>query len=241
MNYKTLGLAILAFGSATASHAVILTWTGNSNDTGNQLKAKAEFTAVGNVLTIVLTNTSTGVSASPADTLGTLCWNMNNVFTTPSLTNNVAVTAGSSVKQNNAAYGSSYDLNKEYMYNNSFVFAGNSFAHGVSSVGIGIFGTNSDTFYQRMRGQGPAGSSSADRFSMSSSAGTSGAANNFPVVNNSVTFTLLSNSTINLNSINKVAFSFGSNAQTSAVVPEPATMAALGLGVAALIRRKRNK
>ncbi|HLP00280.1 MAG TPA: XDD4 family exosortase-dependent surface protein, partial [Fimbriimonas sp.] len=188
-----LSLVAIAAALPSASQALTFSWSGPSNDTGNTLSASASFTSVGNSLVIVLTNTSTGVSSSPADTLGTLAWNLPGSVVTNSLVNNVALTSGGSVKQANSVYGSSYNLNQEYMYNDAVTIGGNSFAHGVSSVGLGEFGTNSDTFYERLRGQGNAGSSQADRFSISSAAGTSGAANNFPVVNNSLTFTLLFN------------------------------------------------
>lgn len=232
-----LGLAMVV---PATSQAVLFTWTGTSGDSGNALSASANFTAAGNILTIVLTNTSTGISSSPADTLGTLVWNLPGTVVTSSLTNNVSLGAGA-VKQNNTAYGSSFDLNQEYMYNDAVTIGSTSYGHGVSSVGLGEFATNNDTFYERLRGQGNAGSSMADRFSISSAAGTSGAANNFPVVNNSLTFTLLFNSPVNVSQIDKVGFSFGSGSQTNGVgvVPEPASMAILGIGAAALLRRRK--
>jgi len=237
---KSLSYLVACFGVisiAGLSQAVTFSWSGLSNDTGNMLGASADFTAVGNVLTIVLTNTSTGPSTSPADTLGTLVWDMSNAVTQPDGGNDVDQGA-SSVMQNNAIYGSAYDLDKEWMYEDAFTFLGIGFGHGVSSVGLGVFGTNEDTFYERMKGSGAAGSSMADRFSISSAAGTTGAANNFPVVQNSITFTLVSDTAIELNSIGNVGFSFGSGAQTSSV-PEPATMTLLALGAAAIIKRRK--
>jgi hypothetical protein len=234
--------ACLALGSlavlSAAAPAVTFDWTGPSGDTGNPLHARASFTASGNVLTIVLSNLSTGPSASPADTLGTLVWNMPGTIVTPSLTN--AVTLGAStVIENNASYGSSFDLNKEYMYANNLTLASNTFQHGISSVGIGVFATNNDTFYERLRGEGNAGSTPSDAFSIASAAGTTGAANNFPLVKNSITVTLLSSAPVNLANISNVGFSFGSGAQTVGIVPEPTSLAFVGLAALAAFKKRR--
>lgn len=226
----------LGVSGATTSHAVLFSWTGISNDTGSTLSSSADFTSVGNVLTIVLTNTSAGPSASPADTLGTLLWDFSGSVVTTSSTNNVSL-GSSVVNQNNAPYGGGYDLNKEYMYNDGITLSGFNFEHGVSAVGIGQFSTNNDTFYERLRGQGNAGSTPGDAFSISSASGTTGAANNVPVVNNSLTFTLMFDRAVDVNQIRNVAWSFGSGAQTTSV-PEPATMAVLGLGAFGLLRRR---
>jgi hypothetical protein len=231
-----MSVACLAF-SAT-SNALLFTWSGTSTTSGQTLSASADFTAVGNVLTIVLSNDSAQASNNPADTLGTLVWNQTGTsFLQPNAGNNVDQGA-SVVELNNAAYTSSYDLDKEYMYEDAFSFQSVSFGHGISCVGIGIFGTNSDTFYERMMGLGNAGSSMGDAFSISSPFGTQNAANNNPVVRNSVTFTLVSSEPINLAAINSVNFSFGSAAQTNSV-PEPATIAAIAIGVIACIRKRR--
>lgn len=237
-----VSLITLAAALPAASQAITFNWTGTSNDTSNLLSASASFTAVGNSLVIVLTNTSTGISASPADTLGTVAWNLPGSVVTSSLVNNVVLTSGTSVKQANAIFGGSYDLNKEYMYNDAITIGANNYSHGVSSVGIGQFATNNDTFFERLRGQGNAGSSMADQYSIASAAGTAGSANNFPVVNNSLTFTLLFNAPVDVNQIDRVGFSFGSGSQTngtSTAVPEPASMAVLAMGAAALIRRRK--
>jgi len=227
-------------GAAAQSQAVLFTWTGNSNVSGQSLSVSADFTAVGNVLTIVLSNNSPQASNNPADTLGTLLWDHPGVsFSQPNAGNNVALASGSSVVLNNAPYTDPYDLNKEYMYNDSVTLQSVNFDHGVSSVGIGQFATNSDTFYERMKGLGNAGSSPGDAFSICSTFGTTNAANNNPAVNNAIVFTLVGTSNIDVNSINNVAFSFGSGAQTTSIVPEPASMAALGIGAIALIRRRR--
>jgi|CXWL01.1.fsa_nt_gi hypothetical protein len=236
--FRNICLSVVALAMASSSQAVLFTWSGNSTVSGQTLSASADFTSVGNTLTIVLSNTSAQASNNPADTLGTLVWNMTGTtFSQPHASNNVDQGA-STVRLNNALYTSAYDLDKEYMYNDAFTFQSVNFDHGISCVGLGVFATNNDTFYERMMGLGNAGSSPGDAFSISAPAGTQNAANNIPVVRNSVTFTVVANAPINLSDINSVNFSFGSGAQTNSV-PEPATMAMLTIGVTALIRRRK--
>jgi hypothetical protein len=240
---KKIAFAVCAaamMGAAGKAQAIVFTWNGNSNVSGQTLDVSADFTAVGNVLTIVLTNNSPQASNNPADTLGTLLWDLPGVtFLQPDAGNNVSLAGSSSVTLNNQPYTDPYDLNKEYMYNNNVTLQSVNFGHGVSSVGIGVFSTNNDTFYERMKGLGDAGSAPGDAFSICSPFGTSGAANNNPAVNNSLMFTLVGNGPIDVNSISNVAFSFGSGAQTTSIVPEPASLAALGIGALALLRRRR--
>lgn len=219
------------------------TWSGVSRDTLRPLSASATFTASGNTLTIVLTNTSSSAAGSPADTLGSLVWNMPGSVVTNSTVNNVTL-GTSTVKENNVAFTGSFDLNKEYMYNDEVSIydpvtaQSYAFRHGISSVGIGQFATNNDTFFERLRGKGNAGSSQADRFSIAPESGTTGAANNFAVVNNSLTFTLLYNAPVNISAIEGVNFSYGSASQTNSV-PEPTSAAVVGLGIAALFKRRK--
>ncbi len=236
--FGIIGISVACLAFASSANAILFTWSGTSTTSGQTLSASADFTASGNVLTIVLSNASAQASNNPADTLGTLVWNQTGMtFVQPHASNNVD--QGASVVQlNNATYTGSYDLDKEYMYEDAFTFQSVNFGHGVSCVGLGVFGTNSDTFYERMMGLGNAGSSPGDDYAISSSFGTLNAANNNPAVRNSVTFTLVGNGPINLAAINNVNFSFGSAAQTNSV-PEPATMAVIGLGVVALIRKRR--
>lgn len=235
-----LAFSFLSLVMANSSQAVVFSWTGTSNISGQTLTASADFTAVGNVLTIKLSNDSLQASNNPADTLGTLFWDMPTTFLAGNATNNASQGA-SVVEQNNVAYTGAYDLNKEYMYNDGLVFQSVNFDHGVSSVGLGAggFATNNDTFYERMKGLGNAGSTPADAFSMASAFGTSGAANNIPVVRNAMTFTLTSASAIDLASIHDVNFSFGSGGQTNSVVPEPGSIAAICVGLISLARRRK--
>jgi hypothetical protein len=59
-------------------------------------------------------------------------------------------------------------------------------------------------------------------------------------VNNSVTFTFTLSSAISESDIQNVMVSYGSGGETQ-LVPEPATIAAIGIGALGLIRRRRAK
>lgn len=230
------GVIIAAGIAATALDASALTvnFSGISGASGNPLSARAVFTTSGTTLTIVLTNTATTASSNGADVLGGLYFNIegaNPVFSN----GNAALTAGSSfVKKDNVA-ASGNALNNEWMFDTpSGAPINREFAIG--ATGWPNFNRNSDTFAEVFHG-GSAAAGANDDYGLVPTLGITVGSDNV-YVNRSVTFTFDLSFAITESMIKNPLVSYGSAGQT-VLTPEPATMGALAVGAAALLRRRR--
>lgn len=190
----------------------------------------ADFTQSGSQLNIVLTNTATTAANFQRRILTGVFFDLAS---TPALTKNAAaITAGSTqvnAGDTNANIGKHWTF-KQGLGANQWGNAN----YGISATGLGVFGPG-DTFIAG--GGSPQGIDYGLAPTSGTSLGTS-------LVKNSMTFTLNLpvSYTLNANSISNVWFQYGSDqSEYFANVPEPASMAALGLGAIAMLRRKRRK
>lgn len=232
------GLRALAaasvFGIVSAANATLFVLSGTSNASGDTLSATADFTCVDNVLTIVLTNTQATASTNGADVLGGLFFDIAG--TIPNVVDvNVFLGSSSFVLKNNGVPGATNPLSHEWMYKSP---AGGSFGtmFALGATGFPGFNTNSDTINELFEG-GSASAGANDNYGIVPILGITAGNSTNVYVNNALTFELVFDGNIECDILNVYA-SYGSNGQT-VITPEPATMAALGLGAIAMIRKRR--
>ncbi len=228
---------------AANAQAIIFNFTGNSGSNGQALAAKAEFLVSGTNVTIILTNTATAAANDGANVLGGLYFSLGGPRT---FTNgNAFLTAGSNlVKKNDNSSQSGNPLNNEWMYKAPIVSTGGQSnfnnGYGIGSTGFN-FSTNANTFDEMFHG-GNASAGANDDYGLVPLLGmTAGNTSNL-YIRNSATFTFNVNATFGVGDIQNVRVSYGSAGQTvinAAAVPEPGTIAVLGLGVLAVLRKRR--
>jgi len=239
-------LALLGTASMDAV-AVPVTYTGSS---GN-LAASASFDVVGSQLKVVLSNTSTADALVPTDILTGVFFNVkNNLALTPLS----AITNGPTYLGTTIQYAANTVVGGEWAYKNGLSqYGANS---GISSSGLGsVFGPP-DLFPPQTNLEGPA-SPDGLQFGLTS-AGDNLATGNSPMqtnqlTKNSVTFLLDGFNGITLADITSLTFQYGTaledphfggscgNNCGGGNVPEPATVALLGLGLAGIYSLRKRK
>lgn len=238
------GIALLAVATSAAQATIYFNATVASAVNPSQtLRAHAEFTVSnsGHTLTVLFQNTkSDGPTTDPADVLSTVYWDLagDPSFYPGNGTGTIGYGGSSILVQNNAAT-SGNPLNEEWGYSESgHVVLSVSRKYGVGATGA--IGMGSETF-DELWGSLANGNMGNDHYGLVSSTGTSGGAGitNGVYVRDSVQFSLTNmNVTFSEADIRNVAFSWGSAGQTQGV-PEPATLAILGVGALGLLRRAR--
>ena len=227
-------LGLVAVGASSSANAVIFNFSGNSNASGNPLAASADFTVSGTTLTIVLTNTATGAAMNGADVLDGVFFDIAG--SDPVFSNgNVALTSGSSLVLMNNVPTSGNALNDEWMFDSPVPILGTEY--GVGSTGFPGFNPNNDNFSARFWSQKAMAGGNSDYGLVPTAGITVGSISNV-YVNNSVTFTFTLSSAISESDIQNVLVSYGSGGETQ-LVPEPATLMAMAVGAAALLRKRR--
>lgn len=201
--------------------------------------ASASFEAVGGDLVVTLTNTSTDDALVPVDILTGVFFDIATPG--PTLTPVTAVLApGSSVLFGGTDPGNV--VGGEWGYNEGLSGAPGGAAYGISSSGLGLFGP--PDLFPGSNLQGP---SSPDGLQYGiTSAGDDPLTGNTPVtgtnalIKNSVVFTLsgLPMGFDPMVSISNIQFQYGTDL-SEPHFPEPSTMALLGFGAVAVLRRRR--
>lgn len=225
--------AIVAFGVAGKADAVVFSYSGPSNNSGDLLSGTAEFLVSGTTLTIVLTNTSAGPATDGADVLAGLFF---NIAGNPAVIDGSAMlTAGSVFEHRDGVSATGVDLNREWMFDSPV--ASVSRMYGVGATGFPNFNPNQDSFVTKFSGVEHTSGANSDYGLIPLSGIIAGNFTNV-YVSNSVTFTLEMGSSFSESDIGNVMMSFGSDGSTQ-LVPEPATIGALAIGALALLRRRR--
>lgn len=231
LHVAALAGVLMAAGSAQASLFVL---SGTSNTSGDTLSATAEFTCVDNVMTIVLTNTAAQAASDGADVLGGLFFDLAG--TVPNVVDiNVSLGGSSFELRDGGVPGATNPLSHEWMYQ-SPANGGPGTMYALGATGFPGFNTNADTINVLFEG-GSASAGANDDYGIIPTLGIT--AGNFTnvYVNNALTFEVVFDDDILCDVLNVYA-SYGSNGQT-VITPEPATMAALGLGALAMLRKRR--
>ena len=242
-----LALAVIVGLMPASSHAtVIFTGTGLNPETGNvnTVSAASSFTITGNTLTLTLSNTTLGGTLRRGDVLQGVAFDISGPNPSLSLSNVMLTDATDRIFTSKTASNTSNPLGGSY----TNVLGSSPIAEfGVSSSGFsGAFAAGN---LNRGNGGTDYGIVADGTFPAPPGSGTNNSFNNsaFPLIQNSLTFTLNGIAGISESQIQNVKFLFGTDGtgvvSARGVVPEPASLTLLGLGGAFLganaLRRRR--
>jgi len=225
-------IPLLALALPAMSHAFLWskTITFTDPDGTYSYSGTADFTQVGTQLNVVLTNTATTAANFQRRILTAVFWDLSGA---PSITKNAATITGGSSQINGGDAVANIGAHWAFKQGLAANQWGNA-RYGISATGLGYFGPG-DTFPP-----GGGSPSNAD-YGLVPTAGTS---LGNPYVKNSMTFTLNLpvSYTLTASSISNVWFQYGSDtSEFFANVPEPGSIAALSIGLAAFLKRRRRK
>ena len=212
----------------------------------NAVSASTSFSASGDTLTMMLTNTTAGGTLNRSDLLCSVYFSFAN-GTNPTLnyltaTGTVTPTSGADLTNQDLRAVTNGQNTWAYQSFSSLTFSGVSYEHGLSTVGNSSF----------TGGAFPGSLVGNDDYAIIAP-GTNRAIsglNNIPLVRNSVTYTFSGFTGRNLSDIDHVLFGFTSSGGvmlegTKFVVPEPSTYAMFGgmafAGFLGLRRRIRSR
>jgi hypothetical protein len=231
------GLGTLAL-TRPARADFIVTWSGSgTSQTGVAIQASADFSfnSGTKTLTITLTNTGTVSTTDPGSTLTGLYFNLGTALTPVS-----AALGGTSFLVDGPAdkFGATH-VGQGWAYGDSGVVppSGDGLASantGIISTGYGSFPTGNGNFITT---PAPVMLDGVGWGIIPASNGTTGlsGANNNPVINDQVVFTLTSPTDLSASAITGVEFAYGTGdgegGFTGHPTPEPASITLFGVGI----------
>jgi len=257
--------AVASVGAPADATAI---YTASGTQGGRAVSASAAFTISGNQLTIVLQNTSPAASPSetPTNTLTGIAFLLNgaNPLLTPMTASAAKILNPGACSPASACTGANVNVGGEFGYQNGFSYGGLHNAEAIGSAGYittgiphnignfngGLAGTDLDN-HQSLGG--------IDFGIVSNTFGSpNGGLNGQPLVQDTVTFTLLGVSSFLESQIGSVLFLYGTAPDgalggslqpclgltcggTTGEIPEPGTMALFGAGLMGLAAAGRRK
>ena len=236
----TLGAALLALAWSNQASAETYTGTGTATDGGSStVSAKAVFSVSGGTLTIVLTNISSSATPRPGATLTGIGFSITG--SSPALDlSTTALTSGSKI------WTSSTSSNVTDALAGSWTDKVDSSPPSGIKYGVATTGANGN-----FNGNGIELGGSDPDYGIAAAGsfpgGFGGSPNQYPYIQDSLTFTFSGATGLDLSKLTNVQFFFGTNGDYFAgkpdAVPEPSTLAIAGLGALGLIgyglRRRR--
>jgi len=242
---RTFSATLLVGMLSVPAHADLITY-----DAGNGLSATADFTLVGNTLTILLTNTSTDPFGGQDGSAGMILSSLNfDLPTGINITDGAAALgAGSQVVTSTnttswSVYGGSYDLNDKYGFSNT----------GIGNTGSSVY-LNATSALTSHNNGGVAVTSFDGATGIANNGldfglvadGSHDIGNNRLFIQDSVLLTLTLNSALSdlsfLDSGSYVEFGSDSSFVRGHEVPEPTSLLLFGVGALGLaIRMGRSR
>jgi hypothetical protein len=246
MGLFATGIATLSVAVITAvpAQAELFTGSGALSESGNSVSGSAEFSIAGDVLTVILTNTTAGGTLVRGDILTGLSWDVTG--SNPALTlTSIALTAPG------AGTGQDRIFTSATASNTSNSLSG-SWTNQLGDSPIGEYGIATTGFEEAFKAAGITRGTGGGNYGIVSDATTfanssfNGSA--FPLIKDSLTFKFSGAAALSIDRINSVKLLYGTNGTgrvtTNIVprIPEPGTLSLLAAGIPAAVvflRRRR--
>lgn len=224
-------IAVLAAASA-ADASVTFSGLGNNPEVNANASGSAQFTISGNVLTIVLTNTTAPRTTAQGNALTGVTFDLSGSSATLSLTS-IALTAGSAIWTNSTTSNTSDPL------------AG-SWTNVLGNSPLNKYGAATSGFNGRFNGGSISLGNASPNYGIVAAGTFTGSpvsfgGSQFPFIQNSLTLTFTGVAGISESLIKDVDLLFGTDGTgiIKTTIPAPGATALLGVSGLAAIRRKR--
>jgi hypothetical protein len=245
--------ALVAFPSAAQAGSILFSGSGAGvavDGNGVTLSASALFDITGSTLTITLRNLGdNGLKDVPGNTLTGVLFNLPDGITLTPVS--ALIAAGDLLQTNKCTIGpcsaTTTNVGGEFRYDTATLPSGSGADRGISSSGY--IGGNGN-FNGPNLDAPPSGAVNGINFGIvgPGSLVSNGGLQNVPLISEEVVFQMtISGGTLATTDIANVSFQYGtdyseprySGSTTTTSVPEPATLALVGAGLAVALRRRR--
>jgi hypothetical protein len=244
MGLFATGIATLSVAVITAvpAQAQLFTGSGTLSESGNSVSGSAEFSIAGDVLTVILTNTTAGGTRVRGDILTGLSWDVTGSNPALMLTSIALTNPGSGAGKDRIFTSASTS-------NTSDPLSG-TWTNKLGDSPIGEYGIATTGFEEAFKaGQITRGTGGSDYGIISDdTAFNASVGSAFPLIKDSLTFKFSGAAALSIDRINSVKLLYGTNGTgrvtTNIVprIPEPGTLSLLAAGIPAAVvflRRRR--